>query len=57
MIKGTRIGVNIILEKTGADETIDELLNAYPSLNKDAMLACIRYGAASVRNGIVLDIE
>ena len=57
VIKGTRIGVDLILEKIGAGETIEELLKAYPFLNKDATLACISYGAASVRNEILIDVE
>jgi uncharacterized protein (DUF433 family) len=38
------------LEKIGAGESIEELLKAYPFLNREAILACISYGAASVRN-------
>ena len=57
VIKGTRIGVDLILEKIGAGETIEELLKAYPFLNKEAILACISYGAASVRNEILIDVE
>ena len=57
VIKDTRIAVDLILEKIGAGETIEELLKAYPFLNKDAILACISYGAASVRNEILIDVE
>jgi len=57
VIKGTRIGVDLILEKIGAGESIEELLKAYPFLNKEAILACISYGAASVRNEILIDVE
>ena len=57
VIKGTRIGVDLILEKIGAGVTIEELLKAYPFLNKEAILACISYGAASVRNEILIDVE
>ncbi len=57
VIKNTRIGVDLILEKIGAGETIEELLKAYPSLKKEAILACISYGAASVRNETLIDVE
>lgn len=57
VIKGTRIAVDHILEKMGAGETIEELLKAYPFLNRKAILACISYGAASVRNEILIDVE
>lgn len=55
-IKGTRIGVDLILEKIGAGETIDDLLLAYPFLSKDAILACISYGAATIRNETYIEI-
>jgi uncharacterized protein (DUF433 family) len=57
VIKGTRIGVDLILEKIGAGETIEDLISAYPFLNKEAILACISYGAASVRNETLIDVE
>jgi uncharacterized protein (DUF433 family) len=57
VIKGTRIAVDVILEKIGAGETIEALLIAYPFLTKEAILACISYGAASVRNETLVDVE
>ncbi len=57
VIRGTRIGVDLILEKIGAGETIEELLKAYPFLKKDSILACISYAAASVRNETFIDVD
>ena len=57
VLKGTRIGVDLVLEKLGAGETIEELISAYPLLNKEAILACVKYGAASVRNETLVDVE
>lgn len=57
VIKGTRIGVDLILEKIGAGEPFEELLKAYPFLSKEALLACISYGAASVRNETLVNVE
>lgn len=56
VIKGTRIGVDLILEKIGSGEMFEELLRAYPFLTKEALLACISYGAASVRNETLVDV-
>ena len=56
VIKNTRIGVDLILEKIGNGETIDELLLAYPHLTKGMILACISYGADVVRNEIFIDV-
>lgn len=57
VIKGTRIGVDLILEKIGAGKTFEELLKVYPFLSKEALLACISYGASSVRNETLVDVE
>ncbi len=56
VIKGTRIAVDLILEKIGNGDTIDDLLIAYPSLTKNEILACITYGANLVRNEIFIDV-
>ncbi len=57
VIKGTRIGVDLILEKIGAGETIEMLLASYPFLTKVQILACVKYGAASVRNETLVDVD
>lgn len=57
VIKGTRIGVDLILEKIGAGETIEMLLASYPFLTKEKILACVKYGAASVRNETLVDVD
>lgn len=56
IIKGTRIAVDLILEKIGAGESIDDLLAAYPHLTKEQLLACISYGAAVIRNETIIPI-
>jgi uncharacterized protein (DUF433 family) len=56
VIKNTRIGVDLVLEKIGNGDTIDDLLLAYPHLNKNEVLACITYGANLVRNEIFIDV-
>lgn len=44
-IAGTRIPVHIILDLLGADETVENILNAYPQIKKEDILACLKYGA------------
>ena len=56
VVKGTRIGVDLILEKIGSGETIENMLLAYPKLTKDAILACITYGAKLLRNELFIDV-
>ena len=52
-IKGTRIGVDIVLEKLAAGETVDQVLESYPHLSRESILACLAFATASVRNDIV----
>ncbi|MBI1851975.1 MAG: DUF433 domain-containing protein [Planctomycetes bacterium] len=48
VIRGTRITVELILEKLAADQTIEEILNDYPRLERDDVLAAIAYARAVV---------
>lgn len=56
ILKGIRIGVDLILEKIGSGETIEELLLAYPHLTKESILGCVSFGASAIRNEILLDV-
>ena len=44
-IRGTRIGVDLILEKLAAGQTISQLLKAYPHLKEEQILACLAFAA------------
>ena len=50
-IKGTRIGVDLILEKLSTGKSIQALLQAYPPLKEEQILACLAFAAAKIRNG------
>ena len=45
VIKGTRITVELILKKLSEGITIEELLEAYPHLTKEDILATLSYSA------------
>jgi uncharacterized protein (DUF433 family) len=45
-IKGTRIPVHQILGMLANGDTIEELLEEYPSLTRQDILACLDYAAA-----------
>jgi uncharacterized protein (DUF433 family) len=49
-VKGTRIPVDLVVEKLANGETVEYLLTAYPRLTKEVILACLKYAAESVRN-------
>jgi uncharacterized protein (DUF433 family) len=50
VVVGTRITVELILEKLAAGETIEQLLEAHPRLTKDAVLAALAYAAEAIRS-------
>lgn len=43
VIAGTRITVELILEKLAAGETVEDLLKAHPRLTKEAVIAALTY--------------
>jgi uncharacterized protein (DUF433 family) len=44
-IKGTRIAVYMIIQMIAAGETVETILEDYPSLTKEDIKAALRYGA------------
>jgi uncharacterized protein (DUF433 family) len=44
-IKGTRIPVHQIVNMLANGDAIEELLEEYPSLEREDILACLRYAA------------
>ncbi len=45
VVAGTRITVELILERLGAGETIGQLLEAHPRLTREAVLAAMDFVA------------
>jgi uncharacterized protein (DUF433 family) len=43
VIKGTRITVELILEKIANGEIIDAILSSYPYLTREQVLACVGF--------------
>lgn len=54
-VKGTRITVQTILEFLGAGDSIDDLLAEYPSLEKEDVLASLRYSSRLMGNQFKLE--
>ena len=49
VIAGTRITVELILEKLAAGQTTRDLLDAYPQLSPEAIAAALTFAAEAVR--------
>jgi uncharacterized protein (DUF433 family) len=56
-IRGTRIGVDLILEKLSSGQTIAQLLQAYPHLKEEQILACLAFAADSIKNEVVYEVS
>lgn len=50
VIRGTRIAVQTILAFLGAGDSIEDLLDAYPGLTRDDILAALRYSSRLLAN-------
>ena len=50
VIARTRIPVQTIMEFLGAGDSIDEVLEAYPSLKREDVYACIQFAAKLMAN-------
>ena len=49
-IRGHRIWVSLILDCLASGATIEEIIQQYPSIEREDILACIAYGAELVDN-------
>ena len=49
VIKGTRISVELILEKLSAGETEDQILQAHPHITKENIKAALAFAAQSLK--------
>ncbi|MDE0177874.1 MAG: DUF433 domain-containing protein [Gammaproteobacteria bacterium] len=53
VVSGTRITVELILEKLSAGETVDQLLESHPRLTSEGVFAALRFAAATLRADVV----
>ena len=52
VIVGTRITVELILEKLAAGETIEQILDAHPRLTREAVSAALLYAVKNLPNSL-----
>jgi uncharacterized protein (DUF433 family) len=50
IIAGTRIAVQTILEFLGAGDSIEEILEEYPSLSREDIYACLQFSTKLMAN-------
>ncbi len=49
-IEGTRIAVQTVLEFLSAGDSIEDVLEEYPTLSREDVLACLAYAAQSMKH-------
>lgn len=53
VVRGTRITVELILEKLAAGETVGQILEAHPRLTEAAVRAAMAFAARAIRADVV----
>jgi uncharacterized protein (DUF433 family) len=53
-VKGTRISVALVLEQLSYGRTVEDLLESYPTLTRDHVLACLAYAHHTVEEDEIL---
>ena len=53
VVAGTRITVELILEKLSAGETIEQVLEAHPRLTREGVLAALGFAARALRADVL----
>ena len=56
VIAGTRITVEIILEKLAAGETMEQILDAHPRLTREAIHAALAFATEALRADVIYPV-
>jgi uncharacterized protein (DUF433 family) len=53
VVAGTRITVELILEKLAAGEAVEQILEAHPRLTREAILGALDFAARALRADVL----
>jgi uncharacterized protein (DUF433 family) len=53
VVAGTRLTVELILEKLGAGQTVEDLLADHPRLTREGVLAALSFAADVLKSDVV----
>lgn len=56
VIVGTRITVELILEKLAAGESIEQILDAHPRLTREAIQAALSFAKEALRADVIYPV-
>jgi uncharacterized protein (DUF433 family) len=57
VVAGTRLTVELILEKLAAGESFEQILDAHPRLTRAAILAALDFAAQALRVDVIYPIR
>ena len=57
VIAGTRITVELILEKLAQGETFEQIVEAHPKLTREAILAALAFAAKALKADVIYPIK
>ena len=55
VLRGTRIAVQSVLEMLAAGDSIEDVVEAFPSIRREQVLACVDYAARLMGNRYSFD--
>lgn len=56
IVEGTRITVELVLEKLAAGQSIDEITQEHPRLTREAVQAALAYAAEALRSELIYPV-
>ena len=56
VIAGTRITVELILEKLAAGESVEQILDAHPRLTREAIQAALAFAKEALRADVIYPV-
>jgi uncharacterized protein (DUF433 family) len=57
VVAGTRITVELILDKLAHEETFEQILEAHPRLTRESILAALDFAAQALRADVIYPIK
>ncbi len=57
VVRGTRITVESIVERVGAGEWIEDIVDAHPRLTREGVLAAISFAAEALKAGVIYPVS
>ncbi len=57
VVAGTRVTVELVLEKLAAGETVEQILSEHPRLTAEGIRAAIAFAAEALRADVVYPLE